>query len=245
MYSKDTINRFIRKNDPVVPIIKFGDNQEWDFAKMQKERQRSWHSRPYEYKFALDRLNLFYEKKNIAGRHMDLACGAWHPGYVVFADIENIQSVTALDLDKDLLVNGIDHPKVEKVISNAESTNFESSSFDTITCISSIEHMPNWKDVIKEAYKLLKPSGEFILTIDISDNHQLTKKHGVDDKTPQEYLDAAIDLGFRPIGEIDFSLVNAVDSINSQFPLYQDESEFKDGQHRALKPFRLCLEKHQ
>ncbi len=46
-------SRFIVKDDRSFDTIPLGNGKHWDFAKLQKAKGRTWHSRPYEYAFVV------------------------------------------------------------------------------------------------------------------------------------------------------------------------------------------------
>ena len=54
---------------------------------------------------------------------------------------------------------------VDIVVENTAQLPFEDNSFDTITIIAALNHIPNRGEVIKECYRLLKPDGKMIITM--------------------------------------------------------------------------------
>lgn len=239
-------SRFIVKNDHSFENIYMGNGIYWNFADLQKKKGRTWHSRPYEYFFIVRNILKAYLLGIIMpNKIIDLACGANHPGYMAMANaITDKHNIIALDIDKGLITNGIEHPMVYKVIGDATNTGFKKESFDVVSCVSSIEHMPNWKDGIKEMSRLLKPKGMAFVTMDISTDTTKTLKHGVDDKTPNDYVKEFKTAGLNLFGSYNGELpYDAVDSICSKYPLAMNESELLEGQHNALKAFRMVLKK--
>ena len=123
---------------------------------------------------------------------------------------------------------------------------FKSETFDAISCVSALEHMPNWKNCIKEMHRLLKPGGMAFVTVDISTDVSKTAKYGVDDKTPADYANEFESVGLKIFGDYDDHLPeDAIDTICSKYPLAASESELLDGQHNALKTFRMVLLKEK
>ncbi len=51
------------------------------------------------------------------------------------------------------------------VVEDTSQLPFESYSFDTITCVASLNHIPNRQDVLLEIKRLLKPGGKLIITM--------------------------------------------------------------------------------
>ena len=139
--------------------------------------------------------------------------------------------------------NSIDCKNVEKIICNAAALKFEDQSIDIVCCVSALEHMFEWEKVLKEIYRVLKPGGRAVMTFDISIDPLITMKHQIDGKTPRDIKESALGAGFHLVGDFEDSLDNAVDIINSEFSMYDNESEFLEGQHNALKAFRMVLEK--
>jgi SAM-dependent methyltransferase len=62
---------------------------------------------------------------------------------------------------------GVDvHPweGVDLVVDDTSKLPFTDASFDTISFVACINHIPNRKDVLREARRLLKPGGQVLLT---------------------------------------------------------------------------------
>ena len=239
-------SRFIVKNDPSLGIICMGDNMLWKASCLQNEKKRTWHSRPYEYFFIVSSmLKTFHFGIIKLDKILDLACGIEHPGYRAIANLSQTKHIVALDTDKRLLDNGIEYPgKVYKVIGDATNTGLKKESFDVISCVSFLEHIPNWKDAIREIYRLLIPGGMAFVTIDISIDPAKTLKHNVDGKIPDDYKNAFEKAGLYVFGSYNGNLLeNTVDAMCSKYPLAINESELLKGQHNALKAFRMVLRK--
>ncbi len=236
-------SRYITKDDYSFDGIPLSPGIYWVFSKLQKEKGRSWHSRPYEYAFVVRGILKAYLLDMIKlDKVLDMACGANHPGYMAIANIAEVEAVIALDIDDGLIRNGMDHPKVTKFIRDATNTGFTSERFDTISCVSAFEHMVDWRDCVWEMYRLLKPKGMAFVTFDISIDVTKTAKHGVDDKTPDDYKKGFEDAGFKIAGRYNGDLPNdAIDAICSKYPIANSESELLDGQHNALKTFKMVL----
>ena len=238
-------SRFIVKDDVSFDGIPLRPGVYWVFSELQKQKGRTWHSRPYEYAFIVrDMLRAHWFDMVKLEMVLDLACGANHPGYMAIVNIAEIGTVIALDMDKALLCNGMDNPKVHKIIADATNTGFKDESFDIISCVSAIEHMSNWKDCIGEISRLLKPGGLAFVTVDISTDSKKTLKHNVDDKTPADYANEFKAVGMNILGAYNDPLPHdAVDTICSDYPLAASESELLEGQHNALKTFKMVLKK--
>ena len=58
------LNRYIKRNDPYISKILLPNSRVWDFKMLQAAKKRSWHSRPYEYKFVFDQIESFIKKND-------------------------------------------------------------------------------------------------------------------------------------------------------------------------------------
>lgn len=56
-------------------------------------------------------------------------------------------------------------PGVNLVVENSAQLPFDDRSFETATIIAASNHVSNRKDVLKEAYRILKPGGTIIVTM--------------------------------------------------------------------------------
>ena len=54
---------------------------------------------------------------------------------------------------------------VDLVVQDTSELPFGSKSFDTVACLAALNHIPNRKAVLKEAKRLLRPGGRFIMTM--------------------------------------------------------------------------------
>lgn len=57
---------------------------------------------------------------------------------------------------------------IEKV--DMQNLKYKNASFDKVVCISSIEHVPNDRQAIKEMMRVLKPDGSLLLTTEFNDS---------------------------------------------------------------------------
>jgi SAM-dependent methyltransferase len=56
-------------------------------------------------------------------------------------------------------------PGADFVVSNSASLEYESHSFDTVTIIAALNHIPNREAVLNECRRLLKPDGRVVITM--------------------------------------------------------------------------------
>ncbi|HCO19314.1 MAG TPA: hypothetical protein DIT39_06910 [Tissierellales bacterium] len=132
-------------------------------------------SRQWEYPFAYSYIQ---EHIRVNGEEGDLAIldagsGVTFFPYYIASTFQGIVKATCCDSDKSLeaifqqINSGIDTP-VEFQLSDICQLPYKSSSFDIVYCISVLEHMAYFEQVIREFKRVLKPSGLLIITFDIS-----------------------------------------------------------------------------
>lgn len=99
-------------------------------------------------------------------RLLDLACGA---GNYSLAWAELGARVTGLDFDHGLLVLGRGRERAPGTPPPAWSAGdaarlpFRTGSFDIVFCNSLLEHVPPWEAVVREAARVLRPGGLFVV----------------------------------------------------------------------------------
>jgi ubiquinone/menaquinone biosynthesis C-methylase UbiE len=63
---------------------------------------------------------------------------------------------------------GIDvHPwdGVDLIVENSARIPFEDNSFDTVSCVAALNHIPNREEFLLEAYRLIRPGGALVITM--------------------------------------------------------------------------------
>ena len=98
---------------------------------------------------------------------LDLGFGA---GRILSAleSSKKINTLTGLDFSKEMLLfcknKFKNSKKIKKLIrfDISKKLPFENYSFDVVTSIRAIKYNKNWKDIIKECYRVLKKNGLFI-----------------------------------------------------------------------------------
>jgi 2-polyprenyl-6-hydroxyphenyl methylase/3-demethylubiquinone-9 3-methyltransferase len=94
---------------------------------------------------------------------LDIGCG----GGLLTEELSRMGfSVTGIDRSKESLLVAREHAMqgglcIDYQIASAESLPFREATFDVVTCCDVLEHIPNWKDVIKEISSVLRPNGLF------------------------------------------------------------------------------------
>jgi ubiquinone/menaquinone biosynthesis C-methylase UbiE len=142
----------------------------------------AWWSRPYEYAWAAE----FCKPTDVV---LDAACGISHPFKFYLA--ENCKAVHAVDIDDR--INDFARMMEEVVTVYGQSLNssefeamsnkinfkqasiselpYKNNMFDKVFCISVLEHLSNENKskALKEFKRVLKNSGQIVLTIDYPD----------------------------------------------------------------------------
>src|SRR5688572_32539589 len=87
---------------------------------------------------------------HIKGRLLDLGCGS-----------NSLVRLYANGVGVDV------HPwpGADVVVDDSASLSWESQSFDTVTIIAALNHMPNRKAVLQECRRVLRPEGQVVVTM--------------------------------------------------------------------------------
>lgn len=93
--------------------------------------------------------------------------------------------VTATDNIKDYWPTGMINRHYHVINDDITNTSF-SETFDAITCISVLEHIPNHNRALKSMYKLLKPGGRLILTCPYNENQYVSNVYKLPGSTVRE-----------------------------------------------------------
>jgi len=104
--------------------------------------------------------------KGMQGKILDIGC-ADATLTARIADYLPKAQVTGLDLYKKSIDYAIKrHPEVNFVVADARQIPFKDNAFDLITCIETLEHIPDNSRVIAEIHRVLKRGGNFIIVQD-------------------------------------------------------------------------------
>jgi SAM-dependent methyltransferase len=130
-----------------------------EFAVM-KSRPREFIARRVEYR-AFERFGF-----DPAGRDvLELGCGSGYAAYLI--SLRNPKSYFGVDLmdEQIALANRRSLPENFTFIVGdaADLSGFEDSSRDDIIIFGALHHIPEWKKVIREAHRVLKPGGKFFI----------------------------------------------------------------------------------
>lgn len=183
--------------------------------------------------------------KNNKGSILEVGCGT---GNYLFKLAQIYEKVCGIDLNEGMLEKckkkTQDLPNVELKQSSAQSIPFPDKSFDVIVAMQTVHHYGddnNRLAFFKEARRLLKPGGRFIMNY--SEPHQLqfhypillggvsTSKSVINERTPEEYSKLAkqADLTFVSNEKCSDSLVRGdifwnIDNYSNEEMLKSDSS---------------------
>ena len=96
---------------------------------------------------------------------VDLGCG---DGYLSYMMAQTGHVVTSVDLSTNRLKKFEEVAQtyhIQQVQADIKNTGLPSGYFDAVVCSEVIEHIKGYEDVLKEAYRILKPGGTFIVTV--------------------------------------------------------------------------------
>lgn len=118
--------------------------------------------------------------KNVQGLVLDAGTGSGRFARAL-AKIKT-NKVVALDYSNEMLIvnkrlsqeDGITH--IEYVQGDIEDMKFESNYFDGLVSITVVRHFPQWKEILKEYVRVLKPGGKLIFEMCSADHINLANK---------------------------------------------------------------------
>ncbi|MBN2098741.1 MAG: methyltransferase domain-containing protein [Dehalococcoidia bacterium] len=99
-------------------------------------------------------------KKNVlpAERLLDIGCG-----FGCYHLDEIAKEVVGVDISREYL-HLASHNGLAAIQSSAESLAFRDGVFDAVTCIETIEHIPDDEKAIREIWRVLRPGGTLAIT---------------------------------------------------------------------------------
>lgn len=126
------------------------------------------YSNPFKlYEWIIMNIHLGVNKKAIV---LDLGCGN---GTQTILNAGRFQKIIGIDPNERSieLANAKLHfsqrrEKIQFFANNIENMNFHTQLFDGIVSYCVFEHIPNYKEVLSEFYRILKPGGWLLLSID-------------------------------------------------------------------------------
>jgi 2-polyprenyl-3-methyl-5-hydroxy-6-metoxy-1,4-benzoquinol methylase len=105
-----------------------------------------------------DKLGRYLEEQRIKkvlpyikGKLLDIGCGN--------------NKLTKSYAGQGIGVDVFDWGNVDYIVEDTSKIDFKNCSFDTVTIIAALNHIPNREDVIEECYRLLSSNGSLIITM--------------------------------------------------------------------------------
>ncbi len=96
---------------------------------------------------------------------LDLGCG---DGYLSYLMAKEKHQVTAFDLSQNRLEKFKDLAQeygIEQKIGDVKNTGLPDDTYDFIICSEVLEHIAEYEKVLQEAFRILKPDGQFIVSV--------------------------------------------------------------------------------
>lgn len=92
--------------------------------------------------------------------HLDIGAG----GGDLIKHLRKELKINSMACDFHVERFGLEGVPIEKVDLNKEGLPYDESTFDLITCSEVIEHLENYRSLVREIHRVLKPGGIVILT---------------------------------------------------------------------------------
>lgn len=95
---------------------------------------------------------------------LDIGCGY---GWTIARLAGKVPNLVGIDLDAEALASAkANYPSIRFVLQTGAALPFDAASFDSVILSDVIEHVgdPNKQPVIDEAWRVLKPGGQFVFT---------------------------------------------------------------------------------
>jgi len=107
---------------------------------------------------------LFASRLARGKRVVDLGSGT---GYGSSTLAEMAARVTGVEIAADAVEYARENygsPKVEFIHASATETGLDKNAYDLVVAFEVIEHLTNWEELLREAKRLLKPGGQFVVS---------------------------------------------------------------------------------
>lgn len=133
-----------------------------------------WNPTEDEYAYLFDRqLSILKEwvGSNSLGKCLEVSCGKGRATKELYPYSSDY---TATDISSEMLSHARSYcPEVRYQQQDAENLDVESNSMDSVICLESLVHYPNYKEAIKEFFRVLVPGGK--LCIDSDNKYSLRR----------------------------------------------------------------------
>jgi ubiquinone/menaquinone biosynthesis C-methylase UbiE len=144
-------------------------------------------------------------------RALEIGCGRG-VGVEVILDVFGAASVDAFDLDPRMVALAQQRlisrgPKVRLWVGDAATMKASNAAYDAVFDFGIIHHVPEWRDVLVEVHRVLKPGGYFFAEEPVGGvlNHPLMHRlfaHPVEDRFEvADFRSALRSAGFFPLKE--------------------------------------------
>ncbi len=201
----------------------------------RKQNYSGTNERPIEFSFLFKELVEFWPEKILdvgtgmtALPHLMRNCG-FH--------------VTATDNIKDYWPKGMINRHYHVINDDITNTAI-SETFDAVTCISVLEHIPAHANAIKSMYKLLKPGGRLILTCPYNESRYVSNVYKLSESSVREKFPFVTQAFSRK--ELDAWLSDSPFKLLKQEYWQFFEGEFWTCGARLLKPVQVASDlRHQ
>lgn len=102
-------------------------------------------------------------------RLLDLGCGT---GFIIDLAQDLVADVVGVDVTPAMMAQVKPYPNVTLCRSQAECVPFDAQSFDMVSAYSFLDHLDDYRAVLREAFRVLKPGGVFYA--DLNPNKHFT-----------------------------------------------------------------------
>lgn len=135
---------------------------------------------PADKRFTETELAFILDRIDASAKVLDLGCGT---GRITIPIAQKAHEVTGLDISSEMISKLRERVeklnlKIELHLADMEQLPFENDSFDVITCVLSLMHLPveSRQSVFIEAGRVLKPGGKMIVAVKNSIFERLCRK---------------------------------------------------------------------
>lgn len=124
-----------------------------------------------------------------ATRLLDMGCGT---GFIIELVKDLVTEVYGVDVTEDMMKQvDLSSGNISLKISTAENTGFDDEYFDLVTAYSFLDHLLDYRVVLEEAYRVLKPGGVFYADLNPNRSFTLMMEH-IEQKYPPNVLPFSI-----------------------------------------------------
>ncbi len=104
------------------------------------------------------------------GTVVDLGCGDGYLSYLIAQRNYRVISVDIAATRLQKLKEKREEQSIKLLQADIKRTGLADRTVDTVVCSEVLEHIPDYEEVLQEAYRILKPGGQFIVTVPYKEN---------------------------------------------------------------------------